>query len=110
LLDHRVPDGDVFLEVLSPIEPLDLTRAHHEVDFQRAYLPVARFEAHTFAVIDGLIPGTRDRIGDFYALKWRDGSGDWHRILDPLAMSHMYSFSEIIAGSSGESLYAPLVI
>jgi len=87
LLDHRVPDGDVFLEVLSPIEPLDLTRAHHEVDFQRAYLPVARFDAHIFAVVDGLIPGTRDRIGDFYALKWRDGSGDWHRILDPLAMS-----------------------
>ncbi|PWR03618.1 hypothetical protein DKT77_05620 [Meridianimarinicoccus roseus] len=87
LLDHRVPDGDVFLEVLSPCEPLDLTRAHQEVDFHRAYMPVARYEAHTFAVIDGMIAGTREQVGDFYALVWRDAAGEWHRILDPLAMS-----------------------
>jgi hypothetical protein len=31
--------------------------------------------------------GTRDAIGDFYALTWRDAEGHWHRILDPLAMS-----------------------
>jgi hypothetical protein len=30
LLDARVPAGDIFLEVLRPTEPVDLTRAHQE--------------------------------------------------------------------------------
>ncbi len=83
-----MPDGDVFLEVLAPAEPLDLTRAHQEVRFERRCLPVARYEAHAFAAARG--HAGRDaatRIGDFYALVWRDAEGRWHRILDPLAVS-----------------------
>ncbi|SFA75373.1 Hypothetical glycoside hydrolase 5 [Poseidonocella pacifica] len=87
LLDHRVPDGDIFLEVLRPIDQLDLTRSHQDVRFERAYLPVMRHEAHVFCVATGLCAGRREVIGDFYALTWRDHDGNWHRILDPLAMS-----------------------
>lgn len=87
LLDHRIPDGDVFLEVLSPVGPLDLTRSHQNVDFERIYLPVARYEAHTFAAATGMRTGSREEGGDFYALVWRDQHDAWHRILDPLAAS-----------------------
>jgi len=87
LLDNRVPDGDIFLELLAPCEPLDLTRAHQSLRFERLYLPAARFEAHTFAAASGLHAGCRERVGDFYALVWRDAQGGWHRILDPLAAS-----------------------
>jgi len=87
LLDQRVPTGDVFLEVLAPSEPLDLTRARQEVRFERVYLPVMRSEAHTFTAVRGMRAGTRAALGDFYALVWRDGDGHWHRILDPLAAS-----------------------
>ncbi len=87
LLDQRIPDGDVFLEVLSPAGPLDLTRAHQTVDFERIYLPVARYEAHTFAAARGMRAGNREEGGDFYALVWRDQHDQWHRILDPLAAS-----------------------
>lgn len=87
LLDHRVPDGDVFLEVLSPKGPLDLTRAHQDVAFERVYVPVARYEAHSFAAVKGMRAGTREEGGDFYALVWRDADETWHRILDPLAAS-----------------------
>jgi hypothetical protein len=87
LLDARVPIGDVFLEVLSPREPLDLTRARQEILFERVYLPVVRHEAHTFAAARGMRAGSRDTVGDFYALVWRDVDGEWHRILDPLATS-----------------------
>ncbi|MEM1428674.1 MAG: glucosylglycerol hydrolase [Pseudomonadota bacterium] len=87
LLDARVPKGDVFLEVLAPVETLDLTRARQDVRFETVYLPVARCEAHTFAAVRGMRAGTRDALGDFYALVWRDIEGDWHRILDPLAAS-----------------------
>ena len=87
LLDSRVPDGDVFLEVLAPEAPLDLTLSHQEIRFEKAYLPVARYEAYTFAASTGLKAGTRGEVGDFYALVWRDAEGTWNRILDPLAMS-----------------------
>ena len=87
LLDARVRAGDVFLEVLRPAEPLDLTRAHQSVRFERALLPVIREEAHCFAAATGLRAGTRGEVGDFYALPWRDAEDRWHRVLDPLAMS-----------------------
>jgi hypothetical protein len=87
LLDHRIPDGDVFVEVLAPVGPLDLTRAHQTVRFERVHLPVARYEAHTFAAVRGMRAGTREEGGDFYALVWRDQNDEWHRILDPLASS-----------------------
>jgi hypothetical protein len=87
LLDARVPSGDIFLEILSPKEPLDLTRAHQVVEFERAWVPVIREEAHCFTAVRGMRAGTRATVGDFYALAWRDAEGTWHRILDPLAMS-----------------------
>ncbi|MBB5516476.1 hypothetical protein FHS89_002507 [Rubricella aquisinus] len=90
LLDHGVSDGDIFLEVLRAPDTLDLCRAHQDVTFERAYLPVARHEAHCFAVVEGMRAGTRDQVGDFYALVWRDAEGTWRRILDPLAMSLPY--------------------
>ena len=87
LLDARVPSGDIFLEILRPTEPLDLTRAHQSVRFDRAFIPVIREEAHCFTAVAGMRPGRRDTIGDFYALTWRDADDTWHRILDPMAMS-----------------------
>ena len=87
LLDARVPPGDVFLEVLRPAEPLDLTRAHQSVRFERVLVPVIREEAHCFTAVTGMRAGTRGEVGDFYALTWRDAEDRWHRVLDPLAMS-----------------------
>ncbi|MHA7874579.1 glucosylglycerol hydrolase [Roseivivax sp.] len=87
LQDARVPSGDIFLEVLRPEVPLDLTRAHQDVRFERAYIPVIRTEAHCFVALTGMRAGSREEIGDFYALCWRDAEDTWHRILDPLAMS-----------------------
>ncbi|MBF9030288.1 hypothetical protein HKCCE3408_07760 [Rhodobacterales bacterium HKCCE3408] len=87
LLDARVPSGDVFLEVLAPTEPLDLTSAHQEQRFERVWVPVVREEAHVFTAVRGMRAGRRERLGDFYALSWRDAHGEWHRVLDPLAMS-----------------------
>lgn len=117
LLDHRVPDGDVFLEVLAPLEPLDLTRSHQELRFERHFLPVARYEAHTFAAVTGMKAGTRGEIGDFYALTWRDAEGRWHRILDPLAMSlpfgafapaELYDVAAMQAGRGDRAYYEAL--
>ncbi|MEL7346391.1 MAG: glucosylglycerol hydrolase, partial [Pseudomonadota bacterium] len=90
LLDRRVPDGDVFVEVLRPRDAISLTTARQNVVFDRWVIPAARFDAYVFAAVDGMRAGTREVIGDFYALAWRDGDGAWHRVLDPLAASLPY--------------------
>ena len=87
LEEQRIADGDIFLEVLRPEDGLELTVAQSEHVFERILLPVERREAFVFCVVDGLKAGTRDALGDFYALAWRDTEGQMHRILDPLAMS-----------------------
>lgn len=86
LLERRVPDGDIFLEVLEPEEPVDLTVSRQTLRMRRHLVPVGRCDAFCFAAVDGMRAGTRGEIGSFYALAWRDDEG-WHRILDPLADS-----------------------
>ncbi|MGB0669892.1 MAG: glucosylglycerol hydrolase [Rhodospirillales bacterium] len=87
LLERRVPDGDIFLEVLDPLEPLDLGMWRQTVTFRRTLLPVMRYEGFVFCAVTGMRAGNRGEVGSFYCLKWRDQDGAWHRILDPLAQS-----------------------
>ncbi|MGF1501344.1 MAG: glucosylglycerol hydrolase [Paracoccaceae bacterium] len=87
LLERRVPDGDVFLEVLEHRGPLNLEVSRQQATFERSFVPVERYDAFCFVAVEGMTPGTRDRVGSFYALVWRDAEGVWHRILDPLAAS-----------------------
>jgi len=117
LLEARVPEGDVFLELMAPLDPLDLTVALQTVQFDRLLVPTVRHEARTFAAVTGARFGRRDVVGDFYALVWRDGSGDWHRILDPLAMSlpfgafapaELYDVAAMQAGRGDAGYFAAL--
>ncbi|MGD8310543.1 MAG: glucosylglycerol hydrolase [Chromatiales bacterium] len=87
LLEKRVPDGDVFLEVLEPAAPLDLEVSRQAVTFRRSLIPVERVDAYCFAAVEGMQPGTREQVGSFYALVWRDAEGKWERVFDPLAAS-----------------------
>ena len=85
--DARIPDGDIFLEILRPEASIDLTTAQSRTTFQRMLMPVERCEAFMFAAVNGVIAGSRETVGDFYALIFRDAEGVEHRVLDPLAMS-----------------------
>ena len=87
ILERRVPDGDVFLEVLDPVEPLKLEVTRQQLRFHRQLVPVRRIDAFCFAAVEGMRPGTRDEVGSFYALVWHDPEDQWHRVLDPLAAS-----------------------
>jgi hypothetical protein len=115
LLDARVPSGDIFLELLRPSDPIDLTRAHQDMSFDRAFIPVIREDAYCFTAVSGLRAGTREQIGDFYALTWRDADDTWHRILDPLAMSlpfgamapaELYDLAAMQAARGDEAYFA----
>jgi hypothetical protein len=87
LLERRVHDGDIFLEVLRVEDEMTLSRARQTVRFHRTRAPVAQVDAWCMAAVHGMRAGAREHVGDFYALNWRDAEGRWNRILDPLAAS-----------------------
>jgi hypothetical protein len=87
LLEHRVLEGDIRLEVLEPLDPLNLATARQTVRFRRHAVPVRMVDAWCMAAVRGMTAGTRDRIGSFYRLAWRDGDGCWHHVHDPMAAS-----------------------
>lgn len=87
LQERRIPDDDIFFEILDADEPLSLETSRQEIRFRRTLIPVERYEAFAFAAIRGMTVGTREKIGSFYSVVWRDREGVWHRILDPLAAS-----------------------
>ncbi|MFP5306358.1 MAG: glucosylglycerol hydrolase [Gammaproteobacteria bacterium] len=117
LLERRVPDGDIFVEVLDADGELDLQRARQTVSFRRTRVPVARVEAYCMAAIDGMQAGRRDRIGSFYSLVWRDSEERWSRIHDPLAASlpfgpfapaEYYDVAAMLAARTDADYYAAL--
>ncbi|WP_029032690.1 glucosylglycerol hydrolase [Salinarimonas rosea] len=87
LLERRVPEGDVFVEVLDPEEELVLARSRQSMAFRRTRVPIVRIENYCVAAISGMRPGSRERVGSFYSLVWRDAENTWSRVLDPLAAS-----------------------
>jgi hypothetical protein len=87
LADAGIGEEDVALELLLPPEDLDLTRGEQHVLFGVVHVGTVRAGEYTWAVADGLVPGTRSEIGPFYRLSYRNRSGERHNVLDPLAYS-----------------------
>jgi hypothetical protein len=87
LVREHVADADLFLEVLDPVDHLDVTVARSTVTFRRTLISVRRDDALVVAVADGIRIGDRDHLGSFYCLTYRDGDGAWQRVYDPMATS-----------------------
>ncbi|TVP71218.1 MAG: hypothetical protein EA340_04895, partial [Nitriliruptor sp.] len=90
LTRERVADADIFLEVLDPLDDLDVTVSRATVRFRRTLVPVQRDRDLVWTVARGLGIGTREQLGSFYCLTYRDRDGDWHQVFDPMASSLPY--------------------
>ena len=90
LTRERVADADIFLEVLDPLDELDVTVSRATVRLRRTLVPVLRDRDLVWTVAAGLSIGTRERLGSFYCLTYRDRDGHWHRVFDPMASSLPY--------------------
>ncbi len=87
LQERRVFDDDIFIEVLDIEGTPALSRSRQTLSFRRTRVPIARIDAWCVAAIDGMRAGTRESVGSFYSLVWRDAENQWNRILDPLSAS-----------------------
>jgi len=90
VLERRIAPDDVFLEILTPQEPLDLRVGRKEAAFRRQRVPVVRAEEFCWAAVEGPVAGDRETVGSFYQLRFRDGDGAWRAVPDYVAYSVPY--------------------
>ena len=83
----NVAAEDVYLELLTPLEPITAFSAPQRLTFRRERLPMQLQGEFAWLAIAGLHAGCRDSFGCFYQLRYRDSQGQWHSIFDPLAYS-----------------------
>lgn len=82
-----LPASDIWIEILRPTEPIDLSQNQQVVTAQVLRLEVERVGACVFAVAEGIRAGQKDTVGDLYSLKYRLPDGQIAQHLDPLAQS-----------------------
>ena len=81
-----VPEDAVELELLTPADDVDLTAEDQTVNFDREFVETRREGEFTWAAVEGVRPGTRDRLGTLYRLSY-EGGGERETVTDPFAHS-----------------------
>jgi hypothetical protein len=81
-----VPESDVALELLTPTDPVDLSGDRTEVTFERTRVPVRREGDFHWAAVEGVRPGSRERVGTLYRLVV-EADGETRVVHDPVAYS-----------------------
>lgn len=87
LVEQAIPAEQIFLEVLTPLEPIDVEADQQRVRFRRERLPLTPDGEYLWGVVDGMRAGQREHMGAFYWVTYQDETGEWHTIHDPLAHS-----------------------
>jgi len=87
LMRFGVSQGDVFLELLRPLDDVDLTASRRKLACSRHLLPVQVHDDHVWVEVTGLRVGHRDALGDLYQLRYRERDGRWRVARDVLAAS-----------------------
>lgn len=87
LVEREIPTEQTFLEILTPLEPINFRTDRQTVQFRREHLALAADGDYLWGVIEGMQPGRREQVGAFYWLKYKDRGGKWQTIIDPLAYS-----------------------
>ncbi len=87
LAREQISPEDVVLELFTPLDALDLRVREQQLRFRRETLSVVRDGEYAWAVIEGMRAGTREQVGTFYRLRYRDAEGAWQPVPDLLAHS-----------------------
>ncbi len=87
LIRRRNLAGDAVLELLTPLELIDVGAEEQVVRFRRQRVPLRQEDEYLWGAVKGMRSGTRDRLGTLYRARYRDDDGRWCTIPDYLAYS-----------------------
>ena len=83
-------DRDIFLEVFTPLDEVDFSQGEQTVAFRRDRVKLRNQGEFVWGVIEGMVPGRRDRLGSLYWLRFVDLDDKPHIIRDVLSYSRPY--------------------
>ncbi len=76
-------ERSIYLEVFTPLGPVDFSAAEQQVPFRCDCVEVSLQGEFVWAVVRGMQPGSRDRLGSLYWLRYRNvNDGELHTIRD----------------------------
>ncbi|MGB7274533.1 MAG: glucosylglycerol hydrolase [Geitlerinemataceae cyanobacterium] len=81
---------EIYFEVLTPLDDIDPRAAKQTVRFGRARLNLVQHGQYLWGVISEMQPGSRDRLGSFYWIRYIDQQGKLQAIRDAVAYSVPY--------------------
>ncbi|MEO0376315.1 MAG: glucosylglycerol hydrolase [Cyanobacteria bacterium P01_A01_bin.17] len=83
-------ERDIYLEVFTPLEPIDFRASEQQVAMRCDRLPLVQQGEYVWGVVAGLQPGRRDQAGSLYWLRYRDAQLQIYVVRDLLAYSLPY--------------------
>ncbi|MGK7921702.1 MAG: glucosylglycerol hydrolase [Trichodesmium sp.] len=81
---------EIYLEVLTPLDEINPRATEQTITFRRDRLNLKQQGEYIWGVVEGMIPGNRDRIGSFYWLRYIDQQGELQAIRDVVPYSLPY--------------------
>ncbi|MBE9127352.1 MULTISPECIES: glucosylglycerol hydrolase [unclassified Coleofasciculus] len=90
LLAQVMRKMEIYLEVLTPLDPIDLQAVEQTVTFRRERLFLKQEGEFFWGVVAGMRPGSREQLGSFYWLRYIDQQGNLQAIRDVVSYSLPY--------------------
>ena len=81
---------NIYLEVLTPLQPIDFRAPQQVIPFQRDRLPLKNHQDYFCGVFSGMRPGVKEQAGCFYWLRYVDAQNQLRTIGDTMAYSLPY--------------------
>ena len=90
LIRDVLHEREIYLEVFTPLEPIDWQEKEQTIGFKRDRLQLEQQGEYIWGVVSGMQPGTREQAGSFYWLRYVDRAEQLRTIRDLVPHSLPY--------------------
>jgi hypothetical protein len=90
LISEVMQERDIYLEVLTPLQPIDWRAKEQRITFKRDRLHLKQHGEYFWGVVGGMQPGNREQAGSFYWLRYIDQNDRLQAIRDTMPYSLPY--------------------
>ena len=90
LIRDVLHEREIYLEIFTPIEPIDWQEKEQSIKFKRDRLNLEKQGEYIWGVVSGMRPGNREQAGSFYWLRYTDRAEKLRTIRDLVPHSLPY--------------------
>lgn len=90
LIRDALHEREIYLEVFTPLEPIDWCNQEQRIPFRRDRLHLEQQGEYIWGVVSGMTPGTKEQAGSFYWLRYVDRAEKLRTVRDLMPYSLPY--------------------